>query len=132
MLQAYTAKYDIAGEGNIPFNDVDIVGGTVTATSGGTEISLNAHGIYYVAFNATGSTTAAGTFGFQMYRDGSAVIQAQAETDTGAGEEGAVSFSTLMSVSRRCCCQSGVTLAFAYTGSAGTINLANVVITKVR
>lgn len=132
MLQAYVTGLSVAEGQDIAFPKVERIGTTVTGAIGSTTIQLNAPGVYMVSFNATGTTTAAGTFGFQMQRDGVAVPQAQASATTAAGDSAGVAFSTLMSVNR--CCQSanGVVLSFRYTGGAGTVNLANVVVTKVR
>lgn len=134
MLQAYATGLAATTGQAVSFPNVERIGTTVTAAIGSTTVQLNAPGVYMVSFNATGTTTDAGTFGFQMHRDGNAVPQAQAATNTTttAGENAAVSFQTLMSVNR--CCQSanGVVLSFIYTGDAGTIALANVVVTKVR
>lgn len=132
MLQAYATGLAATTGQAVSFPNVERIGTTVTAAIGSTTVQLNAPGVYMVSFNATGTTTDAGTFGFQMQRDGNAVPQAQAATTTAAGDNAAVSFQTLMSVNR--CCQSanGVVLSFIYTGDAGTIALANVVVTKVR
>lgn len=135
MLQAYTTAATVTGSGseNIAFSKVEFTDSTATANPGAATIKLNAPGVYMVNFNATGTTTDAGTFGVQMYRDGELVEQATGAATTTAGSAAAISFSTLMSVSA-CCCgnNGGATLTFRYTGGAGTISLANVVVVKVR
>ena len=132
MLQAYSTNLTLATNDLIAFNTVEAIGRTVTGTAGSSTIMLNAPGVYFINFNASGTTTAEGTFGVQMLKDGVAEPQAQAAVETTAGGEGAVAFSTLISVGRSCCCQNNrVAVTFEYTGGDGT-GLANVVVTKVR
>ena len=132
MLQAYSTNLTLTTNDLITFNTVEVIGRTVTGTAGSNTIMLNAPGVYFINFNASGTTTAEGTFGVQMLKDGVAEPQAQAAVETTAGGEGAVAFSTLISVGRSCCCQNNrVALTFEYTGGDGT-GLANVVVTKVR
>ena len=132
MLQAYSTNLTLATNDLIAFNTVEAIGRTVTGTAGSSTIMLNAPGVYFINFNASGTTTAEGTFGVQMLKDGVAEPQAQAAVETTAGGEGAVAFSTLISVGRSCCCQDNrVAVTFEYTGGDGT-GLANVVVTKVR
>lgn len=133
MLQAYSTNFTVSTKDYIQFQTVEAIGGTVTATAGGTTITLNAPGVYYIAFNATGTTTETGTFGVQMNKNGAAEPQAQASMTTTAEGIGTVSFSTLMSVKKSCCCQNNaVSITFEYTGGDGTVAAANVIVTKVR
>lgn len=132
MLQAYSTDLAVTAKQLIAFQTVEAIGTTVTATADSTTIMLNAPGVYYIAFNADGTTTEAGTFGVQMNKNGVAEPQAMASNATLAGGEASVAFSTLMSVKKSCCCQNNaVSLTFEYTGSDGTA-MANVVVTKVR
>ena len=132
MLQAYSTNLTLTTKTLITFDTVEAIGRTVTATAGGNTIMLNAPGVYFISFNASGTTTEAGTFGIQMLKDGVAEPQAQASMATTAEGEGAVAFSTLISVGRSCCCQNNrVAVTVEYTGGDGT-GLANVVVTKVR
>lgn len=132
MLQAYSTNLTVATKDLLTFQTVEAIGRTATASAGGNTIMLNAPGVYYIAFNASGTTTDVGTFGVQMLKDGVAEPQAQSSVSTIAEGNGAVAFSTLISVQKSCCCQNNrVAITFEYTGGDGTA-ITNVVVTKVR
>lgn len=109
-------------------------GCTVTHTAGSTAVSLNSPGIYEVAFNAYGITTAAGAFGAQLAVNGTADSTAAASATTSAASDtAAISFTKLIRVAPSCACvNNGKTLTVIYTGSAGTIDNANLIVTKLK
>lgn len=133
MLDTYTQDITTTTGTVIPFNVNALQkGNAVTHTAGSTTIALNCTGLYKVDFNATGTTTDAGTFGFQMLNGGTEVANAVATTTTTAGASASVALSALVYVKPSCACTSNKTaITFEYTGSAGTLASANAVIVKV-
>lgn len=133
MLDTYSQNISVTADTIIPFNTNALRKNcTVMHSDGSTAIKLARPGVYAVYFNATGTTTDAGTFGVQMLNGGTAVPQAAASTTTAAGDTASVNFSTLVFVSPSCSCVNNSTsLSFQYTGSAGTIANANTLVLKV-
>lgn len=133
MLETYSQNLTVTANTTIPFNVNSLKKNcTVTHTEGSTSISLNKAGVYAVYFNAVGTLTDAGTFSAQMLKDGNTVAQAVSGATAGAGETANISFSTLVFVNPSCSCVNNkATLTFSYTGGAGTIANANVIVLKV-
>lgn len=134
MLQAHSSNIAVTANTNIVFNNIDVETGCVALLSnGGTTIKLNRPGIYRVDFNAYGSSTEAGSIGAQLQVDGvNNNNQASSVATTSAGLPQALGFSTLIKVGRYCPCR-GVskTVNVVYTGSAGTLTLANIIVSKI-
>lgn len=109
-------------------------GCTATHTAGSTAVSLNHPGIYEVNFNAYGITTAAGAFGAQLAVNGTAdSTAASSATTSAASDTAAISFTKLVRVAPSCACVNNAkTLTVVYTGSAGTIDNANLIVTKLK
>lgn len=78
MLQAYSENISIANNENIKFNSVSLQTGCTATIAGGTVINLNRPGIYHIEFNASGTTTDAGTVGAQLQSNGTDVARAAA------------------------------------------------------
>ena len=133
MLQAYTTNQTVETNDLIAFSHVEAaIDRSATATIGGTEIKLNTPGIYHVTGYVNGTSTAEGEVGVTVLLNGTAMEQTAVNASAAADGNATVPIDTLVSVNQCCPCQSGVTLTFQYTGSAGTVNLANVVVLKVR
>lgn len=133
MLQAHSSNIAVTANTNIAFNNVDVETGCVALLSnGGTTIKLNRPGIYRVDFNAYGSSTEAGSIGAQLQVDGVNSNQASSAATTSAGSPQAIGFSTLIKVGRYCPCRNvSKTVNVVYTGSAGTLTLANIIVSKI-
>ena len=126
---AVTANQTIAFAGNTLQT-----GTTVTHTAGSTVISLNRPGIYEVNFNAYGITTDAGAFSAQLAINGTADASATSSATTSAASDTAqIAFTKLIRVAPSCACvDNAKTLTVVYIGSAGTIDNANLIITKLK
>lgn len=106
-------------------------GVTATLDSDGQTIRLNESGVYRVTINGYGSTTAAGTFGFQLVGDGANIVRAAGGTNTDAGGLGNVCFATDVAVNGAYGVPAKASLKVTYTGGAGTINLVSIIVEKV-
>lgn len=133
MLQAYTTNQTVATNDLISFSHVEAaVDRSVTATIGSNEISLNSPGVYHITGYVNGTPTAEGEVGVSVLLNGNAMEQTAVSASAAAEGLATVPIDTLVSVNRCCPCQSASVLTFQYTGAAGTVNLANVVVLKVR
>ena len=133
MIQAQSTSLAVANGSNLTFNTTNVkTGCAVTQSQDRTEFYLHRPGIYAVEFNACGASTAAGTIGVQLMVNGTAVANTAIQATTGADEPQSISFYTLVPVEAVCRCTGGKKLVVNYTGSTGTLNLANIVITKLR
>ena len=133
MIQAQSTSLVVVNGSNLTFNTTNVkTGCSVTQSQDRTEFYLNRPGIYAVEFNACGASTAAGTIGVQLTVNGSNVANTAIQANTGADEAQCISFCTLVPVEAVCHCTGGKKLAVNYTGSAGILNIANIVITKLR
>lgn len=131
MLQAYSTNITVEANAAIPFNSLLIEKGNTTKLETPSTIALNKCGIYLVTVNATVATAAT----LSLYKNGVAIIPATA-TAGGTAEAGSMSFSTCVAVPRNNSidnpCSSPTTLQLINSGDAtATINLANVVVTKI-
>ena len=106
-------------------------GSSATLDADGQTIRLNEEGVYKVTVNGYGSTTAAGAFGFQLVGDGANIVRAAGGTTTGAGELGNISFATDVAVNKTYGAAAKASIRLVYTGGAGTINLASIIVEKV-
>jgi len=106
-------------------------GTTATLAADNQTINLNAPGVYEITVSASGSTTAAGTFGFQLNGDGAAISRATASMTTGAGDTGSVSFATLVTVTGTYISGTKAAITLTYTGSAGEISNVTMIAKKV-
>ena len=133
MLQAYTTNQAVETNDLISFSHVEsAIDRTATAAIGSNEIALNAPGIYHVTGFVNGSPTGEGEVGVSVLLNGTVMEQSAVLASAGAAGYAVVPIDTLISVNRCCPCQSATTLNFQYTGAAGTVALANVVVEKVR
>lgn len=105
-------------------------GNTATLASDKKTINLNVPGVYEVTVSGYGSTTAAGSFAFQL-SGVSEIARGSTEQSTGAGEYGSVSFTILIGVSATAANTDKAALTLDYVGSAGNIELVDIVVKKV-
>ena len=133
MLQAYTTNQAVETNDLIAFSHVEAaIDRSATATIGGTEINLNAPGVYHITGFVNGTPTAEGEVGVTVLLNGTVMEQTAVTENALADNYAVVPIDTLVSVNKCCPCQPTTVLTFQYTGVAGTVNLANIVVLKVR
>jgi len=96
-------------------------------------ININRSGIYRIEFAGYGaSNTDNGTIGVQLVVDKKEVPQAEAtvETDSAIQPE-QIAFTALVPI-KICPCGGSKTVTVLATGTAGTLSLANLTVTKIR
>lgn len=133
MIQAYSQNLAVVQGSTVPFSNTALKTGCVVTQSldKGT-FYLNRPGIYMVQFNGYGSSTAAGSVGAQLIVDGQNSPMALSQATAAAGSVVPIEFSTLVTVGAVCRCTGGKKLTVNYTGTDGTLTLANIIITKLR
>lgn len=136
MVQYYSTGVDVAAGGFFPLNNAAYVKGQTTTHGAPATLELNQRGIYMVSVDSYATLEGAGDFSIQLYRDGVALPQALNTTSVAAGEIGATSFSTLVTVPQSNCpcnCTSApVTLQIANASEVDITDAhVNVVVTKI-
>lgn len=133
MIQSYGTNQTVTSNSAITFpTDHVRTGIVVTKSSDGGTFYLNRPGIYMLSFDATGLPTADGDVSAQVKVNGVDIVPAKGSIFTGAGETGEISINTLIMVDRVCACAGGKPVQVVYTGAAGVLATANIVITKIR
>ena len=135
MLETNVQNLTVTANQTIAFASNTLqTGTTVTHTAGSTAISLNRPGIYEVSFNAYGITTDAGAFSAQLAINGTTDASATSSATTSAASDTAqIAFTKLVRVAPFCACvDNNKVLTIVYTGSAGTIDNANLIVTKLK
>ena len=132
MLQAYTLNQDVATNDLISFSHVEAVDRSATMPVGGTELSLNAAGVYHISGYVNASPTAEGEVGAAVMLNGTVMEQTSVVENALADNYAVVPIDTFISVNQCCPCQQTTKVSIQYTGVAGVVNLANVVVLKVR
>lgn len=136
MIQAFTKNVVVAANTAIPLNNVSIRKGCSATTSGASAISLNKKGVYMVSVDAVATANVAGAIQLQLTNNGIAVPQAvTAETAANITDTHALSFTTLVQVSRdncNCDCSSSSTVInVVNNGVPSTYAQFNIVVTKI-
>ena len=129
MLDAYSLSQAITAGNDIPLNVKKLETGK-TVTLNGSTINLNVPGIYNVEVHATGSTTENGTFGIQLYTKGQPIERTLALAGTATGVKTSLSIKTLLAVANTNYGTSNFTIR--NIGSSGTVDVVEVVVTKIR
>lgn len=131
MLDAYSVNAAVTANSNIVFNNKKIeTGVTAVLTNNGDTIALNRPGIYSVSVHAYGGATSTGAIAIQLYTNENPIERAVAKANTATGAVANLAFSTLISVDRAAA-GNIATFNVRYTGDAGTLNIVEVVVTKV-
>lgn len=130
MIQVYSENLTVAANDTLALNNIMLRTGSTVSLNGNT-LTLNAPGLYHVEFNGYGASTEAGTIGVKLQSNGNDIKQAKSSATTGAGAPQAISFNTLIPV-QKCPCMAGKPIQLIYTGTAGTMNFINVIVTKLR
>ena len=131
MIEAYSTALSVASSsGPIPFSNKMTRGRSVVLDDDNKTFKFNLPGVYKVDVSVTGNVTAGGILSAQIYADGNPVARAQAQAVTGAAENQNIAFSTLLTVSPTMLGERA-TMTLNYGGGAGTLLLADVIITRV-
>lgn len=130
MIEAYGTNITAAQNMIVPFANKFQTNCAVVRNNNET-FEVMMPGIYSVSFHGVATTTAAGNIGFQLLADGNVLPQTVVSATTGAGDTESVSFETNVKVTVAPMTQKAK-LTVQYTGSAGTIDMADIIIRKVR
>lgn len=131
MLNLYSVDLTSAAAQIVEWGVKSIQRGTsATLSQDKKTIYLNTPGVYEISVNGYGSTTAAGTFGFQLVGDGEDIVRGAASMSTAIGGTGNAAFTALVAVNSAIGTNKAA-ISVEYTGGAGTIDLANIVVKKV-
>ena len=133
MIQVYSKDVAVTPNSNVQFNTVALKTGSTVTMEGTTQLNINRSGIYRIEFAGYGaSNTDNGTIGVQLVVDGKEVPQAEAtvETDSAIQPE-QIAFTALVPI-KICPCGGSKALTVLATGTAGTLSLANLTVTKIR
>lgn len=135
MISSYNSTTQTVEVGAAYLFDTNrvVTGCTVGHTPGSPAFILTKPGYYYVTFNTTFDTTAAGDVSVELQRNGVAVPGAEGtETVTTVGDTHSISFATIIRVLPSCSViDNTTTLTFVATGIALEASVANVNITKL-
>jgi hypothetical protein len=135
MISSYNAATQTVASGSAYTFDTNriVTGCTVGHVPGTTTFSLNRPGYYYVTFNTTFTTEAAGVATVELQNNGVAIPGAAgSETVTTIGNVHSISFATIVKVLPSCAAlDNTATLTFVATDLALTETVANVNITKL-
>lgn len=133
MIQVYSKGIAITPNNNVRLNTVALKTGSTVTMQDSTQLNINRSGIYRIEFVGYGaSNTDNGTIGVQLVVDGKEVPQAEATIATSSAilpEQ--IAFTALVPV-KICPCGGSKTVTVLATGTAGTLNLANLTVTKIR
>ncbi len=110
-----------------------VTGCTVGHVPGTSAFTLNKPGYYYVTFNTTFTTTAAGNVTVELRNGGEVVPGATGTTTiTTVGDIASIAFTAIVKVLPSCCAvDNTATLTFVVEGTAVTASTASVNITKL-
>ena len=135
MISTYNSNTQTVEVGSAYVFDTNrvVTGCTVGHTPGSTTFNLTKPGYYYVTFNTTFTTAAAGDAVVELRNNGVAVPGATgSETVTTIGDSKSISFSTIVKVLPSCAVvDNTVTLTFVATGIELEASTAAVSITKL-
>ena len=133
MLQVYSKGIAVTPNSKVQFNTVALKTGSTVTMQDSTQLNINRSGIYRIEFVGYGaSNTDNGTIGVQLVVNGKEVPQAEATVATSSAilpEQ--IAFTALVPI-KICPCDGSKTVTVLATGTAGTLNLANLIMTKIR
>ena len=135
MINSYNSTVQTVDVGAAYVFDTNriVTGCTVRHAAGTSTFTLTKPGYYYVTFNTTFTTAAAGNVTVELRNGGIAVPGASAEeTITTIGDVKSLAFTTIIRVLPSCCAVDNTTnLTFVVDGTAVNASVANVNITKL-
>ena len=133
MIQVYSKDIAVTPNSNVQFNTVALKTGSTVTMEGATQLNINRSGIYRIDFVGYGaSNTDNSTIGVQLVVDGKEVPQAEAAVATSSAilpEQ--IAFVALAPI-KIYPCDGSKTVTVLATGTAGTLSLANLTVTKIR
>ena len=133
MIQVYSKDAAVTPNSNVQFNTVALKTGSTVTIQDSTQLNINRSGIYRIEFAGYGAAnTDNSTIGVQLVVDGKEVPQAEATVATSSAilpEQ--IAFVALVPL-KICPCGGSKTVTVLATGTAGTLNLANLTVTKIR
>ena len=133
MIQVYSKDIAVTPNSNVQFSTVALKTGSTVTIEGTAQLNINRSGIYRIEFVGYGaSNTDNSTIGVQLVVDGKEVPQAESTVATSSAilpEQ--ITFTALVPV-KICPCGGSKTVTVLATGTAGTLNLANLTVTKIR
>ena len=133
MIQVYSKDIAVTPNSNVQFNTVALKTGSTVTIQDSTQLNIHRSGIYRIEFAGYGaSNTDNSTIGVQLVVDGKEVPQAEATVATSSAilpEQ--IAFTALVPV-KICPCGGSKTVTVLATGTTGTLNLANLTVTKIR
>ena len=133
MIQVYSKDVVVTPNSNVQFNTVALKTGSTVTIRDSTQLNINRSGIYRIEFAGYGaSNTDNSTIGVQLVVDGKEVPQAEATVATSSAIlPELVAFTALVPI-KICPCDGSKTVTVLATGTAGTLNTANLTVTKIR
>ena len=134
MLELYSLNVEVAENGSVPFNNVNIVKGQTATHSAPASVELNKKGIYMVQVNGSAALAESGTVSVQLAKNGMLQAQAQSIASAAASTITPFGFTTLVQVpfDNTCACNTApTTLQLINTGLASTFSFVQMVVTKV-
>ena len=131
IVQSYGTNITVATNDIIPFATNAVLNGRVTH-SNPTIFNLHKAGVYGLRLVLNGNTTAAGTFSAQVNVGGVVQPQSVVSIASAAGENTEIVIDTLIELSNYANQVASIPVSVQYTGDAGTITLANIIIEKLR
>ncbi len=130
MMQAYNQNLAVTGPQQVVFAGSEVWGDTANLEADNATVALNKPGMYEVSVSGYGLSTAAGTFGFQLVKNGVPIPNAQQSVVAPAGENVPTSFSKLIEV-KAAPAGNKAKLTLNYTGTAGTVVNINMIVKRV-
>lgn len=138
MLELYSLNVEVAQNGSIPFNDVDLAKGCTAILVGPGTVQFNRSGVYMVDVSASITPAADGDVRIQLARDGVLELGSFSEATGAADQTTTLGFTSLVQVNRNnnpCNCTENPTtiqlINTSETGQASTFPIVRMVVTKI-
>lgn len=138
MLELYSLNVEVAQNGSIPFNNVDLAKGCTAVLAGPATVQFNRSGVYMVKVSASITPAATGTVRIQLARDGVLELGSFSEATGAADDTTSLGFTSLVQVNRNnnpCnCAENPVTIQLintSETGQASTFPIVRMAVTKI-
>lgn len=138
MLELYSLNVEVAQNGSIPFNNVDLAKGCTAILSGPATVQFNKSGVYMVDVSASITPAAAGDVRIQLARNGVLELGSFSEATGAADQTTTLAFTALVQVNKNnnpCNCTENPTtiqlINTSETGQASTFPIVRMVVTKI-
>ena len=130
IVQSYGSNLSVNTNDLVSFPNNAVLNGNVTHNTPNV-FNLHKSGVYNLTVILNGSTTDAGTFGAQVLVNNVVQPQSVVSVVSTAGENTEVVLETLIELSNITNGVTSIPVSVQYTGSAGTIVLANAILKKL-